>query len=1463
MSDEDFIKMLAAANNITLTKNEQGELNVAGDDTGNGTNLITPEQTNQTYLGSYATRHLTAKGNVRGVIHDTMDAAGAVVKSPWTLTDKAVSTVEDIANAGLKWFDDDAEDISLDFLKSGVKPARTPLGRFVGVAAEVAAATALTTPAGGAAILTHGAAKAGISGAAQTAGALLKAGPKTATALQTTANALRNAAVDFIVSNPDDKNIAAELQEVINKPWLAALATQPADSRIVRRYKHMVDGFAIGELAFPAIGKLAELGGKAASRITDSFPTPKPATIHVPPETAKAMDDFAASIPSPVESVIEQPIKNISTFDAAGSIKGKLTEQGIEPTTATHFVNLIEGWAVNAKRNDETLEDFFAARNIIFENNNPHPNVAFVELGTKEISYVKTRSSAPKKGFIDLPAIGTPFSKENPATIKIGLSEGGDESTLIHELGHLTLHDKLDCEVKGLLSPDEVKELAAIKKLIGWKKGQKTISTAQQETYAKAFEQWFQTGTAPRGMEESFQGFKKQMTDIYEDSLATGADLPEGYNALFGKMLGKADTTPERLRLYQIGANPEKEAEAIISAGKAKGQAEYGYTVNPLRLTGKDRQLHMEQVTEELSKLSPVPDDITRIHHVKDLDRQAREMIYKVTGSGSDGQEMRKQILEMMNLSKTWNARIRYCEYMMQQGAEQLAPLYQQLDDVTDDAAKTIVKGKIFAQLQTQAFYRNANAQLTATAGRILEGKKHGITPLDFDTLMKSESNEIFKATNPMLREIPKEALDRGDVQAVKKAFDEIGEDKVDALIHCGKLHMDDLQNASIAFDYQSWDLKTKLWKNAQERYIHNLLSNPATWLINTASNAVQAAVSPLAWMIDGAARYGIGKAASFIGIEDFAKRVNLSSTDGAETFRMGLNLYNSYRIFVADAFSIAKRAYKSGKPIVSGGTAFVDEYTPARMLSSEVWDMNPVSNAGRIVDGLGQILNIPGRILMSTDQFFKVLAGRGGTYAEIMEDALAKGITRTQIPDYIEEEMSKRVIQKISNGHVSSEIYSSEAVRDFVKEQTFTQDAGAITQAMVKVRESCPYLFPLMPFIQSPVNIVKVAASYTQPIAGLRVLGAGIVNLNNLMRKNQAVISKGGLARSKLLGQFAIAQGIWSAACFLVQDGKITGGLSKNPSVRKTQSDLGLQPYSLRIGDTWYSYSALDPFGTVLGIAADYHTITQEVDDSEEWAQRICDIGGAMTAALGNNLGNKTYLMTLGNTLNALLNDPENSGKYWGSIAANTATGFIMPRVVTNAARDLGISDPYMKEIRGCLDKMQSNIPGLSDSLPTQYSWLTGKPREYSPYSSINRFYAKSAESDVPDKLSEELKQLDQVLAGPSDRMNGRKLTGEQYSRYCQLNASATIADKTLIQALDEAVYSQRYTDGDSDERAKILRSTIGHYRNAAKIQLIEEYPELESEEKKQRMTSGLPQATGTVKVSSDIDKLIEYGKS
>ena len=120
MSDSDFLKMIAAANDISLTQNEDGQLNVATEEEkeSGGPGLITPEQTKQTYLGSYATQHLTESGNIRGIASDAEDVAAAVIKSPLTLYDKAASAVEDVANAGLNWFDDDAEEIRLP--KSGV-----------------------------------------------------------------------------------------------------------------------------------------------------------------------------------------------------------------------------------------------------------------------------------------------------------------------------------------------------------------------------------------------------------------------------------------------------------------------------------------------------------------------------------------------------------------------------------------------------------------------------------------------------------------------------------------------------------------------------------------------------------------------------------------------------------------------------------------------------------------------------------------------------------------------------------------------------------------------------------------------------------------------------------------------------------------------------------------------------------------------------------------------------------------------------------------------------------------------------------------------------------------------------------------------------------------------------------------------------------------------------------------------
>ena len=52
--------------------------------------------------------------------------------------------------------------------------------------------------------------------------------------------------------------------------------------------------------------------------------------------------------------------------------------------------------------------------------------------------------------------------------------------------------------------------------------------------------------------------------------------------------------------------------------------------------------------------------------------------------------------------------------------------------------------------------------------------------------------------------------------------------------------------------------------------------------------------------------------------------------------------------------------------------------------------------------------------------------------------------------------------------------------------------------------------------------------------------------------------------------------------------DGNISGGGDPDPNKRRVQMASGWQPYSIKVGDKWYSYNRIQPLGTLLGMAAD-----------------------------------------------------------------------------------------------------------------------------------------------------------------------------------------------------------------------------------------------------------------------------------
>jgi len=85
-----------------------------------------------------------------------------------------------------------------------------------------------------------------------------------------------------------------------------------------------------------------------------------------------------------------------------------------------------------------------------------------------------------------------------------------------------------------------------------------------------------------------------------------------------------------------------------------------------------------------------------------------------------------------------------------------------------------------------------------------------------------------------------------------------------------------------------------------------------------------------------------------------------------------------------------------------------------------------------------------------------------------------------------------------------------------------------------------------------------------------------------------------GGATRDLAVSKALIGTGMGTAVYQAALDGRITGSAPTDPKKTRLLLADGWKPYSIRIGDTYYSYKRLDPFSTTLGVAADLATLPE-----------------------------------------------------------------------------------------------------------------------------------------------------------------------------------------------------------------------------------------------------------------------------
>jgi hypothetical protein len=405
-------------------------------------------------------------------------------------------------------------------------------------------------------------------------------------------------------------------------------------------------------------------------------------------------------------------------------------------------------------------------------------------------------------------------------------------------------------------------------------------------------------------------------------------------------------------------------------------------------------------------------------------------------------------------------------------------------------------------------------------------------------------------------------------------------------------------------------------------------------------------------------------------------------------------------------------------------------------------------------------------------------------------EDAFFKGFIENQ-------EMNRLAYRKAAKEGLSGEQFQArvtdllvhpeeQMLNDVAKRGqylTYQKEVGEIGRLIFNARDKVPGLKYFIPFVKTPLNIAKFALERT-PLNFARLA---------------ARAAKGELSGAQLSEELAkplMGTMLATATYQLAEQGYITGGIPKQKSERDEKLTTGWQPYSVKVGDTYYSFGRLEPLGSILGMAADMSQIKTEMHEKENF-----NLGTAIMGSITNNISNKTFMQGFTNMIQGI-SDP---GRYGVNIAKQLA-GSVIPAVSGGVARSI---DPNIRDTRTIADTMQSRIPLASESLPPKLTvWGESVER---PGSAVGRFLSPMQISQAKGSpIEKTLVKLELDIGYPSRKIKGYEIPQDEY--WAMVKAAGEPAKKIL----DTLATSARWSTMDAKIQSKLISSVVEQFRDA-----------------------------------------------
>ena len=627
------------------------------------------------------------------------------------------------------------------------------------------------------------------------------------------------------------------------------------------------------------------------------------------------------------------------------------------------------------------------------------------------------------------------------------------------------------------------------------------------------------------------------------------------------------------------------------------------------------------------------------------------------------------------------------------------------------------------------------------------------------------------------------------------------------------------LQKPSEKAKYAESGWASKTYDLAMEQYINALLSSPVTHMVNIAGNA--------SFQMLSLAERGLS------GVIGTVRTLGGRRGDVGDQRYIGEAAAEAHGLMMAqkDAFLLM------GKTMVTGESSdFVTkiDLRTRRALggTDNLQDVASAINQGdffkSFVDLMGISSRLPGRMLATEDEYFKVITQRRVLYREayrgmqsVFQQARRSGVSRDEAQQLAEAEYVKIMT---SPSQEVKDLMTTEA-----RKMTFQGRPEGFFGNVGPVINGIPGIKTVVPFYNTPTNVINEAFDRTLNWSPVYKAIKGDISGKEL----DDALAKLAIGNGTAAMMFSLANGDYG------DDVIVTGSLGKEfATTQNISGSANVPPYSIgfKMEDGSYrfhSFSRFDPISAMLAIGADMAEYARYTDDPDdlvtlakiyslsiaEYATNLPFLQGVseLQKAIGGSFQTKEDILdrlskfagqTAGSVGTSVLGNLDRSVFGLASYGQNYITNGQYPLVSTNSfqATMERLNDPFASST-----KLPAGVDPITGDLYTELP-----PFMQGFYQSLQRAKARNPyfTKDLPDKLdfwgrsktqgegmrddmtmlekllimfnpmriqTGEYNELDQELIRLSetgigvfdfhrDRIDGLKLNNEQYNNFVRL---------------------------------------------------------------------------------------------